>query len=222
MRHPIVHDPLTLGGSRAILYALLKLAAVAMFLIAILAFPAFTQEMASQMPLLRESDPVAIMRLENGRARRDFVSRQDSTRGNTGQRVADAEIVGMHRVEVYGWMSPTIHFDIGSSEIRSDAIAAMEAKLGVLRGMPALRIRIEGQADNRGSTASNHTLASSRADAAKRWLTSRGIAVDRIEAVGFGEARPLCGENNESCWWQNRRAEFVIVADADAVPESRP
>ena len=76
-------------------------------------------------------------------------------------------------------MSPTIHFDIGSSRIRSDAIAAMEAKLGVLRGIPALRIRIEGQADIRGSNASNNTLASSR-------------------------------------------AEFVIVADADAVMEGRP
>ena len=64
MRHPIVHDPPTLGGTRAILGALLKLAAVALFLIAILAFPAVTQEPAVQMPLLRESDPVAIMRLD--------------------------------------------------------------------------------------------------------------------------------------------------------------
>jgi outer membrane protein OmpA-like peptidoglycan-associated protein len=155
---------------------------------------------AVQMPLLRESDPVAIMGLETDRARRDSVIRQDS----------------------YDRMSTTIHFDVGSFELRSDAIAALEAKLDLLRAIPALRIRIEGQADVRGSSASNITLAWERAGAAKLWLTNRGIAAERIDAVGFGERRPLCEDSHESCWSQNRRNEFVIVAGADVVPESRP
>ena len=167
-----------------------------------------------RMPVLRVSDPVAIMGLETDRERRDSISRQDSIRGQRTQSLAEARVAGLPRVELYDRMSTTIHFDIGSSEIRSDAVAALEAKLDLLRGIPALRIRIEGQADVRRSSASNITLAWKRAEAAKLWLTNRGIANDRIEAVGFGEGRPICGDSHESCWWQNRRNEFVIVAGA--------
>lgn len=172
---------------------------------------------AVRMPLLRESDPVAIMGLETERARRDSVSRQDSTRSESAPRLAAARIAGLPSVELHYRMGTTIHFDVGSSEIRSDAIAALETKLGLLQAIPTLWIRIEGQADVRGSTAHNITLAWERAGAAKLWLTNRGIAADRIEAVGFGVGRPLCEDGYESCWSQNRRSEFVIIAGADAV-----
>ena len=155
------------------------------------------------MPALRASDPVAIMALETNRAVRT-------------QRLAEARVAGLRSIEVQDRMSTTIHFDVGSSAIRPDAIAALESKLDLLRGIPALQIRIEGQADVRGTSANNITLAWARAEAAKRWLTSRGIPSDRIDAVGFSASRPICEDRNESCLWQNRRAEFVIVAGADA------
>ena len=206
MRHPVVHEPPPLGA-RAIIGALLKLAAVALFLIVLLAFPALSQQMATvfpvAMPTLRESDPVAIMALETDRALRT-------------QRLAEARVSGLLSVEVHDRMSTTIHFDVGSAAIRPDAIAALESKLDLLRGIPALQIRIEGQADVRGSSASNITLAWARAEAAKLWLTNRVIPSDRIDAVVFSASRPICEGRNESCLWQNRRAEFVIVAGADA------
>ena len=106
-----------------------------------------------------------------------------------------------------------IHFHVGSAEIRPDAIAALHAKLDLLRGIPALRIRVEGQADVRGSSASNITLAWTRAEAAKHWLTARGIASDRIDAVGFSSWRPICEDPQESCLWQTT-CRVVIVAGA--------
>lgn len=142
--------------------------------------------------------------------------------GDRTQRLADVRVVALLPVEVSDRMSTTIHFDVGKSEIREDAVAAMEGKLDLLRGIPALRIRIEGQADTRGSNAYNIGLAWSRAGAAKRWLTDRGIASDRIDAVGFSSRRSICQDAQESCWWQNRRAEFVIIAGADAnVPRTQ-
>src|SRR5919108_4100861 len=151
-----------------------------------------------RMPSLRVSDPVAIVGLEIERAQRDWVSRQD-----------------LIRTERSDTMSTTIHFDVGSSDIRADAIAPLEATLDLLRAVPGLRIRIEGQPDVRGSTADNITLGWQRATAAKLWLTNRGITPDRIQTIGFGEGRPLCDSNEESCKWQNRD-EFVIIAGADA------
>lgn len=116
----------------------------------------------------------------------------------------------------------TIPFDVGSAAIRRDAMAALDAKLDLLRGMPALRIRIEGQADARGSTADDITLAWARAGAAKLWLTDRGISANRIDIIGYGAGRPICDDSSEACRWQNQRDEFVIVAGADIdVPDSR-
>lgn len=119
-------------------------------------------------------------------------------------------------VEIRDRTGLTIQFDVGSAAIRRDAVAALETKLDLLRGVPAVRIRIEGQADARGSTADNITLAWERAGAAKLWLTNRGISADRIDAIGYGAGRPICDATSEACPWQNRHDEFVIVAGADA------
>ena len=104
----------------------------------------------------------------------------------------------------------------GSFEIRPDAFAALDAELDLLRGIPALRIRIEGQADARGSSANNIALAWARAAAAKVWLTDRGIPP--IASTQWASARGVRSVKavSESCLWQNRRAEFVIIAGADA------
>ena len=225
MRYAVVHDPPTLGAWSIIAF-LLKVSVVALFLIAVLGVAAFAQQPSVrnpiQPPVLRESDPVAIMRLEANRATRDSIVHYDSPRSDSTPHLADVRVVALLPVEVSDRMSTTIHFDVGRSEIREDAVAAMEGKLDLLRGLPEMRIRIEGQADTRGSNPYNIGLAWSRAGAAKLWLTDRGIASDRIDAVGFSSRRPICQDAQESCWWQNRRAEFVIVAGADAdVPRTR-
>jgi outer membrane protein OmpA-like peptidoglycan-associated protein len=171
-----------------------------------------------RMPTLRVSDPVAILGLEHERARRDSVSRQASIgRGRTQRLAAD-----LRKAELHERMGATIRFDVGSSRIRSDAIMTLDEKLELLRRIPALRIRIEGQADVPGSTAYNITLAWDRAGAAKVWLTNHGIDGDRIDAVGFGEGRPLCEERDDVCWSQTQRNEFVIVAGADSVVRGTP
>ena len=232
MRHAAVHDPPT-WGTKAILAALLKLGAVVIFLIALLAFPALSQQIAPHTLELntfgRYIDFAPATSLQSGvggglrlryfahpRWELGDTLRRHSDRAVRTQQLAEARVSGLRPIEVRDRMSTTIYFDVGSSVIRPDAIAALDSKLDLLRGIPTLQIRIEGQADVRGSTAGNITLAWARAEAAKRWLTSRGIPSDRIDAVGFSASRPICEDRNESCLWQNRRAEFVIVAGADA------
>jgi peptidoglycan-associated lipoprotein len=86
----------------------------------------------------------------------------------------------------------------------------------VLQARPDVRIRIEGNADERGSDEYNLALAQRRSAAAKRYLVARGIADARIEVVSFGKERPVCQEHVESCWQQNRRDEFVITTGSIA------
>ncbi len=104
-----------------------------------------------------------------------------------------------------------IYFDFDKSTIRSDAAATLDAKIPWLQANPGMRIRIEGNADERGSDEYNLALGQRRAASAKRYLVDHGIAADRFDLVSYGEERPVCTEHNEACWQQNRRDDFRIV-----------
>src|SRR5258705_9192390 len=104
-----------------------------------------------------------------------------------------------------------IYFDFDKSTIRSDAAATLDAKVPWLQANPGMRIRIEGNADERGSDEYNLALGQRRAASAKRYLVDHGIAADRFDLVSYGEERPGCTEHNEACWQQNRRDDFRIV-----------
>jgi peptidoglycan-associated lipoprotein len=102
-------------------------------------------------------------------------------------------------------------FDLDKSDIRPDARDALTKDAEFLRSYPDIRISIEGHCDERGSTEYNLGLGERRADAAKNYLVSLGIAANRIDTVSWGKERPFCTEHNETCWQQNRRAHFVMA-----------
>jgi peptidoglycan-associated lipoprotein len=104
-----------------------------------------------------------------------------------------------------------IYFDFDKSTIRPDAAATLDRKIPWLQANPGMRIRIEGNADERGSDEYNLALGQRRAASAKRYLVDHGIAADRFDLVSYGEERPVCTEHNEACWQQNRRDDFRIV-----------
>jgi peptidoglycan-associated lipoprotein len=104
-----------------------------------------------------------------------------------------------------------IYFDFNKLTIRPDAAATLDRKIPWLQANPGMRIRIEGNADERGSDEYNLALGQRRAASAKRYLVERGISADRFDVVSYGEERPVCTEHNEACWQQNRRDDFRIV-----------
>ncbi len=104
-----------------------------------------------------------------------------------------------------------IYFDFDKSDIRPDAAATLDAKVPWLQANPGMRIRIEGNADERGSDEYNLALGQRRAAAAKRYLVEKGIDAGRFDLVSYGEERPVCTEQTEECWQRNRRDDFVIV-----------
>jgi len=74
-----------------------------------------------------------------------------------------------------------------------------------------LMIRIEGHTDDVGADVTNLKLSQSRADAVKKALVFRGIAENRLDAVGFGEMRPISSNASDDGRAENRRVEFIIV-----------
>ena len=105
---------------------------------------------------------------------------------------------------------------IDKDALRADAQAALDAKIPVLKEQTALHIRIDGNADDRGSDEYNLALGQRRSATAKRYLEARGIDASRIEVVSFGKERPACKDENEGCWQQNRRDGFSVTSGAGA------
>jgi peptidoglycan-associated lipoprotein len=110
-----------------------------------------------------------------------------------------------------------IYFDLDKSELTSEARAALDAKLPLLRANPNVRIRIAGHADDRGSDEYNVALSQRRAAAAKRYLVGQGIPADRIDVAGFGEERPAMQGSGEDVWSKNRRDEFEIIVGGETL-----
>lgn len=106
-----------------------------------------------------------------------------------------------------------IYFDFDKYEIRQDAIPNLKKIASIMQRYPKLRVIIEGHCDERGTNEYNFALGQRRANSAKQYLVSLGVASSRIDIVSYGEEKPLCTEQNEACWQKNRRAHFVFIEE---------
>jgi peptidoglycan-associated lipoprotein len=106
-----------------------------------------------------------------------------------------------------------IYFDFDKSFIRPEYRAILREKGAVLRDNPSVHIRIEGNCDERGTNEYNIALGERRANSARSFLMSLGIPSFRIEAMSYGEERPLFLGHDENSWSQNRRDDFVVIKE---------
>lgn len=102
-------------------------------------------------------------------------------------------------------------FDYDRFNIRQDARAALDSTAEWLIKNKNINVLIEGHCDERGTNEYNLALGERRAKAVRDYLSSLGISSKRMSFVTYGEEKPLCTEQNESCWQKNRRAHFVTV-----------
>jgi peptidoglycan-associated lipoprotein len=110
-----------------------------------------------------------------------------------------------------------IHFEFDRSGIQSADRAALDRKAAILTANPAVRVRIVGYCDERGSDEYNLALGNRRAAAAKQYLIERGIDAGRLDAVSLGSASPIDSSHNEAAWALNRRAGFQLASGGDAL-----
>ena len=106
----------------------------------------------------------------------------------------------------------SIYFDFDKSFIKLEYRAVLQAKAEFLKDDPNIHIRIEGNCDERGTNEYNLALGERRANSAAKFLVSLGIPSDRIEAISYGEERPLALGHGGGAWTQNRRDDFTVIA----------
>ncbi|MGH7770868.1 MAG: peptidoglycan-associated lipoprotein Pal [Candidatus Binatia bacterium] len=104
-----------------------------------------------------------------------------------------------------------IYYDFDRYDLRGDARETLKGNAAWLKANPSARVEIEGHADERGTNEYNLALGAKRAQAAKDYLVTLGVATGRLSTISYGEELPVCKEKTEECWQKNRRARFVVV-----------
>ncbi len=104
-----------------------------------------------------------------------------------------------------------IYFDTDQYNVDSADAAALQSQAAYLNQYPQISITVEGHADERGTREYNLALGERRANAAKNYLVSLGVAANRISVISYGKERPVALGSNEAAWAQNRRAVSVVV-----------
>jgi len=100
----------------------------------------------------------------------------------------------------------SVFFNLDSAVLSSEARSALDAQTACY-GRAGEILRVEGHADERGTTDYNVALAQRRAEAVTRYLIGQGVSARHLTTVSYGEERPTNVGHNEAAWAQNRRVE---------------
>lgn len=106
-----------------------------------------------------------------------------------------------------------VFFDFDKDEVKAEYRSLVEAHAKYLMANPNARVALQGNADDRGSREYNLALGQRRAVAVKKVMNVYGASDKQIETVSYGEEKPRCSEQAETCWSQNRRADFVYAGE---------
>jgi peptidoglycan-associated lipoprotein len=107
-------------------------------------------------------------------------------------------------------VSDRIFFGFDSYSVDDEARRTLDAQADWLNRNPNVQVTIEGHADERGTREYNLALGDRRANSARDYLQSRGVAASRMQVISWGKERPAIEGSNESAWAQNRRAVTVV------------
>jgi outer membrane protein OmpA-like peptidoglycan-associated protein len=109
-----------------------------------------------------------------------------------------------------------IYYDLDKYDIRPDAALELDKLVRTLKDNPTIKIELSSHTDSRNTNSYNNLLSQLRAEAAVKYMITKGIAPNRMVAKGYGESRLLnkCADNakcSEEEHQLNRRTEFKIL-----------
>lgn len=110
-----------------------------------------------------------------------------------------------------------VHFALDKATLSADNRKIIETNAQAIKAAASAvanyQVVVEGNCDDRGTTAYNIALGQKRANEVKAYYVRLGIPADRIATVSYGEEKPVCYEATQSCWAENRRADTLLQAN---------
>ncbi len=104
-----------------------------------------------------------------------------------------------------------IYFDFDKSDIKPEFADIISSQARNLTSHPNLKLRLEGNTDNRGTREYNIGLGERRSQAVRRALMLQGVSESQLTTVSYGAERPAVEGEDESAWAKNRRVELVYL-----------
>jgi OmpA-OmpF porin, OOP family len=150
---------------------------------------------------------------ENG----DKILALQSARNEDAKRKAEAETSPISaeacetRFDVIS-SAGAIYFKTGSAELDRKSDPILQSVADIANRCPTAKIEVTGHTDSNGNKEANKKLSEQRAQAVMSFLVQSGIAAARVEALGYGDARPIAPNDSEGNRAKNRRIEFRVLA----------
>ena len=104
-----------------------------------------------------------------------------------------------------------LYFGYDAYDLSPTERATLQANANWLQSNPQAKVEIEGHCDDRGTVEYNLALGAKRARSVQDYLISLGIQSERLSTISYGEELPLCREEADQCWQQNRRVHSLII-----------
>jgi outer membrane protein OmpA-like peptidoglycan-associated protein len=109
-------------------------------------------------------------------------------------------------------LKESVYFDTARATIKPVSLPLLDEVAQLLKAHPEVKlVTIEGHTDNRGAAASNLKLSEGRAQAVRAYLEGKGVEASRLDAKGFGAAKPIADNATEKGREANRRVDFMIA-----------
>jgi peptidoglycan-associated lipoprotein len=107
-----------------------------------------------------------------------------------------------------------VYFDYDAYTIRGDAGPILDKQADWLRRYGGVKVRIEGNCDERGTREYNFALGARRANAVRDYLVGRGVDASRIETVSYGKERPIDPGTGDDAYAHNRNGHTALTSGA--------
>jgi peptidoglycan-associated lipoprotein len=107
-----------------------------------------------------------------------------------------------------------VFFGFNDDTLTAPARGKLSAVGDVLVKHPTLKVKIDGNCDERGTAEYNLVLGQRRADVAKKYLVDLGVKNDQLQTISYGAEKPKALGHDEKSWQENRRDEIVPQAPA--------
>lgn len=104
-----------------------------------------------------------------------------------------------------------INFDFDKYSLRPESKPPLDEVAMMMKAFPEMRIKIIGHTDSKGSDKYNTTLSRNRARSVAKYLSSKGVALSRMQTEGFGEKYPIDTNDTPEGRFNNRRVEIEVL-----------
>jgi OOP family OmpA-OmpF porin len=111
--------------------------------------------------------------------------------------------------EVGCWVIGAPLFDFDKAVVKKQYFPLLDEVVSVINQNPKLKVEVQGHTCDIGSDKYNQGLSERRAKAVAKYILSKGVAKDRIAAVGYGEKKPAFPNTSKDNRAKNRRVEFL-------------